>query len=313
MRLFRSLDNLPEFRNGVLTIGTFDGVHCGHQEIIRRLNQIAADINGENIIISFHPHPRMVLHRDEQELKLLTTLDEKISLLSRLGIDNLIIIPFSESFSKISAESYVRDFIWGKIRPRVVVIGYNHRFGNNRSGDIHLLRKMSKALGFQVEEIAAQTVENISVSSTKIRKALIQGDIETANILLGRYYSLSGKVIRGAQLGKKLGFPTANIMVKDTTKLIPANGVYAVKTLVDEQIYGGMLNIGFRPTFNGQHQTIEVHIFEFKSEVYGAEITVEFVAPIRQEVKFNSVEELREQLKRDKLTSLKILESTKTT
>ncbi len=311
MRIFRSTENLPEFRNGVLTIGTFDGVHSGHQEIIRRINELAANINGENIIMSFHPHPRMVLHKDDSDLKMLNTLDEKISLLSNLGVDNLIIIPFSEKFSKISAESYVRDFIWGEIKPRKVVIGYNHRFGNNREGDINLMREMGKELGFEVEEIEAQMVEDISVSSTKIRKALIEGDVETANSLLGRCYSISGKVVRGAQMGKKLGFPTANIFVKDTSKLIPANGVYAVKTRVDDKTYGGMMNIGFRPTFNGQHQTIEVHIFDFKSEVYGVELVIEFVAPIRQEVKFKSAEELMNQLTKDKLTSMKILESSK--
>jgi len=312
MRVFRGIENLPEFKNPVFTTGTFDGVHTGHQVIIRRLNQLAANSNGENIILTFHPHPRMVLHKDDSNLKLLNTLEEKTSLLSKYGVDNLVVTPFSKEFSQLTAEQYVEDFIWKKFYPRKVVMGFNHRFGNNRTGDIELMTAMGKKLGFEVEEIEAQMVENISVSSTKIRNALTGGEIETANSLLGHPYTLTGKVVTGEHLGKKLGFPTANLKIEDADKLIPANGVYAVIVKVDETNFGGMLNIGFRPTFNGKKQTIEVHIFDFNEEVYGMNIGVDLVASIRKEMKFNSVDELIHQLKKDKEFSLKILSALKT-
>jgi len=312
MRVFRGIENLPEFKNPVFTTGTFDGVHTGHQVIIRRLNQLAANSNGENIILTFHPHPRMVLHKDDSNLKLLNTLEEKTSLLSKYGVDNLVVTPFSKEFSQLTAEQYVEDFIWKKFYPRKVVMGFNHRFGNNRTGDIELMTAMGKKLGFEVEEIEAQMVENISVSSTKIRNALTGGEIETANSLLGHPYTLTGKVVTGEHLGKKLGFPTANLKIEDADKLIPANGVYAVIVKVDETNFGGMLNIGFRPTFNGKKQTIEVHIFDFNEEVYGMNIGVDLVASIRKEMKFNSVDELIQQLKKDKEFSLKILRALKT-
>jgi len=311
MRVFRDVENLPEFQNPVFTTGTFDGVHTGHQEIIRRIDKLATDGNGENIILTFHPHPRMVLHKDDANLKLLNTLDEKINLLSKYGVDNLVIIPFSKEFSQLTAEEYVKDFIWKKFHPRVVVLGFNHRFGNNRTGDLNLMIAMGKKLGFEVEEIEAQTVENISVSSTKIRNALMAGDVGTANSLLGHPYTLTGKVVAGEQMGRKLGFPTANLKIADTDKLIPANGVYAVLVKIDETTYGGMLNIGFRPTFDGKKQTIEVNIFDFNEDIYGMEIGIDLVSHIRQEVKFNSVNELTEQIKKDKETSLEILRTAK--
>ena len=313
MRVCKGVDNLPEFRNGILTIGTFDGVHSGHQEIIRRINKLAADINGENIILTFHPHPRMVLQQGDTSLKLLNTLEEKIALLSNYGVDNLILLAFSKEFSRMTAREYVEDFIWKKIRPRKVVIGYNHRFGNNREGDINLMRQLAEQLNFQVEEIEAQTVEDISVSSTKIRNALVEGDLETANSLLGRFYSITGKVVRGDQRGKKIGYPTANIYVRDPVKLIPASGVYAVRALVDGAVYGGMLNIGLRPTFNGQHETIEAHLFDFAQNIYGTQITIEFAGAIRKEMKFKSADELTAQLAKDKETSLKVLNEHKNT
>ncbi len=311
MRVCKGVDNLPEFRNGILTIGTFDGVHTGHQEIIRRINRLALDINGENIILTFHPHPRMVLQPNDASLKLLNTLDEKIALLSQYGVDNLILIPFSKEFSQLSAQQYIEDFLWKKIRPRKIVIGYDHRFGNNRGGDIHLMRAYSEKLRFQVVEIEAQTVDNISVSSTKIRNALLSGDLETANSLLGRFYSVTGKVVRGDQRGTKIGFPTANIQVRDPLKLIPASGVYAVRVVVDGEAHGGMLNIGLRPTFNGQHETIEAHIFDFAQNIYGTQIAVEFAGSIRKEAKFRSADELAAQLAKDKKASLKILSEQK--
>lgn len=311
MRVFRGVENLPEFKNPVFTTGTFDGVHTGHQEIIRRINKLAADGNGENIILTFHPHPRMVLHQDDGNLKLLNTLEEKINLLSRYGVDNLVVTPFSKEFSQLTAEQYVENFIWKKFHPRKVVMGFNHRFGNHRAGDIQLMAAMGKKLGFEVEEIEAQMVENISVSSTKIRNAVTNGEMETAKALLGHPYTLTGRVVTGEHLGKKLGFPTANLKIEDADKLIPANGVYAVLVRVDETLYGGMLNIGFRPTFNGKKQTIEVNIFDFNEEIYGMHIGVDLVASIRKEMKFNSADGLIQQLKKDKEASLKILNETK--
>lgn len=312
MRIFKGIENLPEFKNAVFTTGTFDGVHTGHQEIIRRINRLATETGGENILLTFHPHPRKVLHKDDAGLKLLNTLEEKIALLSKYGVDNLVITPFSKDFSMMSAEAYVEDFIWKKFHPRKVALGFNHRFGNNRTGNLALMMEMGKKLGFEVDEIEAQTVENISVSSTKIRQALAQGELQTANALLGHYYTLSGKVVSGEHMGKKLGFPTANIKIQDEDKLIPANGVYAALVRIDGITYGGMLNIGFRPTFNGTKQTIEVNIFDFSEDIYGADIAVDLVSEIRKEVKFNSLHELTAQLEKDKQRSLKILSTEKT-
>lgn len=311
MRVCRDLDNLPEFKNAVITIGTYDGVHSGHQKIIERLNQIAQKIHGETVILTFHPHPRLVIQPDNKELKLLNTLDEKIELLGHYGIDNLIVAPFSLKFSQIPAESYVKDFLWGKIKPKVVVIGFNHKFGNNREGDIHLIREIGKDLDFEVEEISQQTVDHISVSSTKIRRALQSGDVALAHSLLGHHYSIQGKVVEGEHVGTKIGFPTANILIKNQNKLIPANGVYAVLVNVNGAQYFGMLNIGLRPTFNGTHTTIEVHIFDFEENIYGVEIQVEFIDAIRQEMKFESPEALAEQLSKDMLISKELLGKTK--
>lgn len=307
MRVFQGIENLPVFKNPVFTTGTFDGVHTGHQEIIRRINKLAAERNGENIILTFHPHPRMVLHKDDNDLKLLNTLEEKINLLSKYGVDNLVITPFSKEFSQLSAEKYVEDFIWKKFHPHIVVMGFNHRFGNNRTGDITLMTVMGKKLNFDVIEIEAQVVEDISVSSTKIRNALMHAEISAANSLLGHPYTLTGRVVTGEHLGKKIGFPTANLKIEDQDKLVPANGVYAVHVKVEDRIYGGMLNIGFRPTFNGKKQTIETHIFDFNEDIYGMEVALDLIAQIRKEIKFSSVDELTAQLKNDKATSLKIL------
>lgn len=307
MRVFKDVDNLPVFKNPVFTTGTFDGVHTGHQEIIRRIDKLATDGNGESIILTFHPHPRMVLHKDDADLKMLNTLEEKLYYLSRYGVDNVIVTPFSKEFSQLTAEQYVEDFIWKKFRPRVVVLGFNHRFGNNRTGDIKLMTEEGKRLGFEVQEIEAQMVENLSVSSTKIRNALTGGDVDTANALLGHPYTLTGKVVAGEQLGRKIGFPTANLKIADADKLIPAHGVYAVLVRLHDATYAGMLNIGVRPTFDGKKQTIEVHIFDFNEDIYGMEIGIDLIAAIRKEMKFSSADALVEQLKRDQEVSLRIL------
>ena len=311
MKVFRGVDDLPAFKNGILTIGTFDGVHCGHQTIINRINDIEEKYDGESIILTFHPHPRLVLNPNDTSLKLINTLDEKIELLDHYGIDNLVIAPFSKEFAESSAESYVRDFLWEKFRPKRVVIGYNHHFGNNREGNIGLLENIGDELGFGVEEIEKQIVDHLGVSSTKIRNAITNGEIETANHLLGHYFSFAGKVIKGDNRGKTLGFPTANVLVEDANKLIPGNGVYAVQATIDKQQYGAMLNIGQKPTFNGTSRSIEAHIFDFDDDIYGTVIDIELVEKIRDEKKFESADDLVVQLKDDQVKAQSILSNVK--
>lgn len=306
MRVFRHLDNLPVFQNPVLTIGTFDGVHYGHQQIIHRVNQLAQQQNGESILITFHPHPRTVVSNAD-DLLLLSPPDEKFDLLRRYGINNVVVVPFTRAFSEQTPFAYVEDFLVKNFTPKVVVIGYNHRFGKNREGNLELLIKMGKQWGFTVEEISKQEADQMSVSSTLIRKALLTGDIETAQKLLGHEYFVRGIVVKGNQLGSKIGFPTANIAIEDPCKLIPDNGVYAVKVHLRSQTYGGMLNIGVRPTVDGQTKTIEVNIFDFSDNIYGEPIQIEFKSLIRREQKFASLDHLIQQLYTDKQTVLTLL------
>jgi riboflavin kinase / FMN adenylyltransferase len=307
MRVFRSVEGLPEFKNGVLTIGTFDGVHLGHQEIIKRINQDAAEINGESIILTFHPHPRLVVNPNDTSLKLLNTLEEKIVLLERFGVDNLIVAPFSIEFSKLTAREYVEDFLWKNIHPKKVVIGYDHRFGNNREGGLELFLKMGNELGFEVEEIAKQMVDDLTVSSTKVRNALQNGEVAQANNLLGYEYSLHGTVVEGHQMGRQLGYPTANIHPNNPNKLIPAMGVYAVKVKLEGQLYPAMLNIGNNPTFENRAASIEANLFDFDRDVYGMELDVIFVQRLRDELKFDSKEALITQMQEDEKVSRKLL------
>lgn len=306
MKIFRSLEGLA-IPNAVLTIGTFDGVHIGHQKIISRINELAKKVNGESVILTFHPHPRMVINPEDHALKLLNTLEEKIKLLEKYGVDNLIITPFSQAFSQMSAEDYVKDFLWKNIQPKVIVIGYDHRFGNNREGGIHTFLQMKNELHFEVEEISRQDLEDVAISSTKIRNALYEGKVKLANQLLGHAFTLKGKVVKGASLGRILGFPTANIAVDDENKLIPREGIYAVKTKYKDTWYNAMLYIGMRPTFRGKDQTIEVNIFDFSENIYDKEIEVLFVSEIREDIKFATADALVHQLKKDKEAAEKIL------
>jgi riboflavin kinase/FMN adenylyltransferase len=307
MRVFRSVEGLPEFKNGVLTIGTFDGVHLGHQEIIKRINQDAAEKNGESIILTFHPHPRLVVNPNDTGLKLLNTLEEKIALLERFGVDNLIVAPFSIEFSKLTAREYVEDFLWKNVRPKKVVIGYDHRFGNNREGDLGLFLEKGKELGFEVEEIAKQMVDDLAVSSTKVRTALEAGDVTQANNLLGYEYSLHGTVVEGHQMGRKLGYPTANIQPNNPNKLIPAKGVYAVRVKLEEQLHPAMMNIGDNPTFEGRKASIEANLFDFDRDIYGMELDVIFVQRLRSELKFDNIDALIKQMADDEKVSRKLL------
>lgn len=292
MRVFRDLNALPAFKNSVITIGTFDGVHKGHQKLIERINAVAERISGESIIVTFHPHPRIVINPQDKSLRLLNTVEEKISLLENYGIDNLVIVPFSRDFSEQDAEDYVRHFLVKNFNPRHIVIGYDHKFGRNRSGDFNLLKNMQKQFGYELEEISKETLSDIDISSTKIRTALGTGDVSLANELSGHAYQLSGTVVKGLQNGRKLGYPTANIQCNDEYKLIPKCGIYAVKVHYAGTVYNGMLSIGFNPTFGGSEQTIEVNILDFDKEIYGEQLTIEFVQYLRDEKKFESIEAL---------------------
>ena len=303
MKIYHSIEEFKKIENAVVTTGTFDGVHIGHLKIINRLREIAADVKGETVLLTFFPHPRMVLFSDN-DLKLISTKNEKIALLEQAGIDHLIIHPFSREFSRLSSVEFVRDILVNKIGTSRLVIGYNHHFGRNREGSFEHLNEYGPMYGFQVEEICAQDIDEVSVSSTKIRKALDEGHITIAREYLTHDFSLTGIVVKGDHLGHQIGFPTANIKVVDSHKLVPANGVYAVRALIHDKEYKGMLNIGVRPTVDGTEKTIEVHIIGFDEDIYGEELTVLFDDWIRDEQKFDSLDELKTQLEKDKIAVL---------
>jgi len=308
VQIHYNLDNFKAI-NPVVTIGTFDGVHLGHREVISELKRISVLLGGESVIFTFEPHPRLIIAPSEDSLRLLSTKDEKISLIEKLGIDHLVIFPFTNQFSKLPYNEFVTNILVGKMKLSTLVVGYDHRFGQGRKGDFHSLELLSDALHFNVEQLSELLVEDKVVSSTKIRLALTSGDIARANHFLGYRYPLSGKVIEGKQLGRKLGFPTANIETLDDHKLIPGDGVYAVFVKSDGVIYKGMLNIGIRPTvnYNADHKSIEVHIFDFESDIYNSQITLYFVSKIRDEQKFAGIEQLKGQLIKDKTFALDIL------
>ena len=311
MKVYYSLEEFSKLDNAIVTTGTFDGVHIGHQAILSRLVKFAKEANGESVLITFFPHPRMVLQKD-LSIKLLNTVSEKIKLLRKTGIDHLLIFPFTKEFSRMSSIDFVRDVLVNKIGTKKLVIGYDHQFGRNREGSFKHLQEFGPVYGFDVEEISVQDIDDISVSSTKIRTALIDnGDVKTANKYLGDFYHLSGTVVSGKKLGSKLGFPTANINIDEDYKLIPKDGVYAVSIEVDRSKYFGMLNIGKRPTIQGKHRTIEVNIFNFDKEIYNHEIKLCFIDRIRDEVKFDNLDSLKKQLKIDKENTLKIIASSK--
>jgi len=299
MRVLYDLENLPAFKNAVVTIGTFDGVHLGHQKIIAQLKEEAKQIGGETIIITFHPHPRKIVQHEP--LFLLNTLSEKLHLLRQSGIDNVIVVPFNEAFALQTADEYVKDFLVNKIHPHTIIIGYDHRFGKGRTGDYHTLEKYGTLLDFKVKEIPEEVLNEVAISSTQIRNALLAGKIDVANECLGYQYFLEGEVVKGKQIGRTIGFPTANIFIKDADKLIPAIGVYAVKVFADNVTYGGMLGISLRPTIEESKKvSVEVNIFDFDKDIYDKKIRVEIIAWLREEVKFNSLDELKAALAKDK-------------
>ncbi len=303
MKVFQGFDELSKIKNPVLTIGTFDGVHLGHQKIINQLNEEAKKIDGESVLFTFYPHPRMVLYPESHSLRLIQTQVEKIDKLRRMGLQNIIIHPFTPEFSRLSAIEFVRDFLVNKLHVKKLVIGYDHQFGKNREGSIEFLLDVCDTYGFEVIEIAAQEIDEVNVSSTKIRNAIKAGEMELANTYLGEPFELQGTVVKGNALGRELGFPTANIEVLSEIKLMPATGVYAVNVLVDDKKYEGMMNLGVRPTINEEHITkIEVHLFDYEGDLYDKMVTVQLLSRFRDEVKFNSLEELKGQLENDKQT-----------
>lgn len=301
MKIYNSLQEFKRLKNAVVTIGTFDGVHIGHKKIISRLNQISTSVHGETCILTFFPHPRMVLFPEDHGLQLLNTISEKTALFNEYGIQNLIIHPFSKEFSRTSSTEFVRDILVNTIGTKNLVIGYDHHFGRNREGSFAELSELSHIYGFNVEQIPEEDVNDIAVSSTKIRNALLTGDVKTATGFLGYHYPLSGTVVHGKKVGHTIGFPTANIAVPENYKLIPPHGVYAVDVKIedDQKKYKGALNIGTRPTFDNGEPSVEVYILEFKADIYSKNITVFFKEKIRDEKKFNSVDELISAIEKD--------------
>ena len=308
MKVYHGLESFVKRNNAVVTTGTFDGVHIGHRTILKRLLEITRKNKGESVLLTFYPHPRMVLNPDS-DLQLINSIEEKTILLKKAGIDHLIIHPFTKDFSRTTSLEFVRDILVNQIGTKKLVIGYDHHFGRNREGSFEHLKEFGPLYGFEVEEIPAQDIDDVNVSSTKIRNALLAGDILTANHYLGHRFSLSGKVVKGIQLGRTLGFPTANIAVSSKYKIIPADGVYAVKVTINKIPYDGMLNIGIRPSIEGStNKTIEVHILDFKKDIYGDELELNFIQRIRDEKKFNSKEDLINELKKDRVKVEKILQ-----
>tara|TARA_R110000764_G_scaffold142674_6_gene230710 strand:- start:338 stop:1264 length:927 start_codon:yes stop_codon:yes gene_type:complete len=299
----RNISKYKEEYPTVITIGTFDGVHIGHLKILNKIINHAKSTELKSSVLTFFPHPRMVLQKDT-DIKLLNTIDEKVTILERLGLDILIIHPFTIEFSRLTATEFVRDILVNTLNIKKVIIGYDHRFGRNRNANITDLIAFGNALDFTVDEIPAQEIDDVSVSSTKIRKALENGDIETANSYLGYEYMLTGTIVKGKGIGKQLGYPTANLSIAESYKLIPKNGVYIVKSTLEGKIVYGMMNIGFNPTVNGTEKSIEINFFDFDADLYNKKIQVDILARLRDEHKFESIDDLKTQLAKDKEKSL---------
>lgn len=329
MKVYFSTETIPAFKKAVVTIGTFDGVHTGHKSILEQLKREAARIGGETVIITFHPHPRKVIVSGQPAIHLINTIDEKIELLHKNGIDHLVVVPFTDDFSQQSPEAYIEKFLVEKFHPHTVIIGYDHRFGRNRLGDYKLLEEYSTRLGFNLMEIPAHVINDNTVSSTRIREAVLHGNTDVANTLLGYDFFFEGTVVDGNKLGRTLGYPTANLRIENLEKLIPGNGIYAVEleirnrkedpkvsserpdvyapTLIEHPRLKGMMSIGIRPTIGGTDRVIEVNIFDFNEDIYGATLRVYIKKYLRSEVKFNGLDALVEQLGKDKEDTLKVL------
>lgn len=314
MQVHYDIDNLPAFKNAIITIGTFDGVHMGHRQIINKLKNEAAANNGETVIITFHPHPRKVVSSAILGIRLINTLQERIELLEQLGIDHLVVVPFTEVFANQPAEEYIQHFLVERFNPHTIIIGYDHRFGRDRLGDYRLLEKKALQYNYVLKEIPKHILEDIAISSTNIRQAILHNDIDTAEKLLGYEFFFSGVVVHGDKLGRQLGYPTANLKIMDEEKITPANGIYAVYAEVKGSDKGavaprlkGMMSIGFRPTVDGKKRVIEVNIFDFNKEIYDQTLKVYVKKYLREEIKFEGLPSLIKQIDQDKLNSLKIL------
>lgn len=329
MKVYFSTETIPAFKKAVVTIGTFDGVHTGHKTILEQLKQEAARIGGETVIITFHPHPRKVIVTGQPAIRLINTIDEKIELLQKNGIDHLVVVPFTDDFSQQSPEAYIEQFLVEKFHPHTVIIGYDHRFGKNRQGDYKLLEEYSARLGFNLMEIPAHLINDNTVSSTRIREAVLNGNTDVANTLLGYNFFFEGTVVDGNKLGRTLGYPTANLKIENEEKLVPGNGIYAVQVAIgnrsrqstgtignkkadlpltiDHSRLKGMMSIGIRPTIGGTDRVIEVNIFDFNEDIYGATVRVYIKKYLRSEVKFNGLDALVEQLAKDKVDTLRAL------
>jgi len=324
LKIYNNLSEFKKLDNAIVTIGTFDGVHFGHQKIIKQLVQKAKADNGESVILTFFPHPRMIIDPENQDLKMINTINEKAEILNRLGVDHLIITPFTRDFSNQLPEDYIKNILVDNIGTKHIIIGYDHRFGKDRSGNLNVLKTAGTHFGFTVEEIMEQDIHDVAVSSTKIRQALLAGDVELANDYLGYPFSIFGRVIKGDKIGRTIGFPTANIFVEEIYKLIPGDGIYAVTVEMSSEFevepseagihqapsskpkttYQGMAYIGQRPTINGMTRNIEVNIFDFNREIYGQDIKMNFLKFLRHDVKFTGLEALTVQLQKDKEATL---------
>jgi len=306
MKIYRSIEDYNEDKRSVVTIGTFDGIHLGHQEILSRLIKSSKNKDLNSVVLTFFPHPRIILNK-YNEVKMIDTLDEKIIHLNEIGIDSLIIHPFDRNFSLLSANQFIKDFLVDKLKIKHIIIGYDHRFGKGREASVTDLKNYANDYDFTVEEIKAQEIEKITVSSTKIRNSINQGDIKTTEKYLGRYFNLTGKVVKGDGLGKKINYPTANIFIKETYKIIPKDGVYLVETIIKDKLFNGMMNIGHRPTIGTKNKSIEVHLFNFNEDIYGQVISIKMISKIRDEKKFSSIQSLKEQLVKDENYCLKLI------
>ncbi|RXR35344.1 bifunctional riboflavin kinase/FAD synthetase [Flavobacterium piscinae] len=303
MKTFQSIYDFKPINKTILTLGTFDGVHIGHRKIIEKLIQNSTSCKCESLVLTFFPHPRMVL-QEKSEIKLLNTIDERIELLKQSGLDNLVIHPFDQAFSRLTAEEFVSSILVDQFNVKKIIIGYDHRFGRNRTADINDLIEFGEKYAFEVEQISAEEIDEVSVSSTKIRNALLEGNIKLANDYLGYDYLLTGTIIKGKGIGRTLNFPTANLQIEENYKLVPKNGVYIVQSRMKNKLVYGMMNIGFNPTVNGESKSIEVHFFDFEGDLYSKKIEIQLLDRIRDEVKFESLEKLKEQLSKDKTAAL---------
>ena len=306
MKIYKSIDEYNESKSSVVTIGTFDGIHKGHQKIFNKVINVSKQSNLSSVVLTFFPHPRIILNK-YNDIKMIDTLDEKIEHLEKIGIDNLIIHPFDKKFSLLSADQFIKEYLVEKLKLKHIIIGYDHRFGKGREASVSDLKEYSSEFNFIVDEIDAQEIEKIAISSTKIRNSINQGDLKTTKKYLGRFFSLTGKVVKGDGLGKQIDYPTANILIEDDYKIIPKDGVYYIRTTIDNKLYNGMMNIGHRPTIGNKAKPIEVNLFNFDMDIYDKVISVDVVVKIRDEKKFSSINALKAQLAKDEEHCLKLI------